>query len=37
MFVKPNSGGSSVATNLVKNKEGIKEAVELALNMIKKL
>lgn len=30
-FVKPNSGGSSVATNLIKNKEDIKNAVEMAL------
>jgi len=30
-FVKPNSGGSSVATNLVKSKEGIAPAVEEAL------
>ncbi|NEZ47477.1 D-alanine--D-alanine ligase [Clostridium niameyense] len=30
-FVKPNSGGSSVATNLIKNKENIKNAVEMAL------
>ena len=30
-FVKPNSGGSSVATTLVKTKEGIAAAVEEAL------
>ncbi|MBD5638232.1 D-alanine--D-alanine ligase [Clostridium botulinum] len=37
VFVKPNSGGSSVATNLVKDKEGIKEAVELALKYDKEV
>ena len=31
VFVKPNSGGSSVATNLVKNKEELINAVNLAL------
>jgi D-alanine-D-alanine ligase len=31
VFVKPNSGGSSVATNLIKKKEDIEAAVKLAL------
>ncbi|AND84188.1 D-alanine--D-alanine ligase [Clostridium tyrobutyricum] len=31
VFVKPNSGGSSVATNLVKKREDIEDAVKLAL------
>jgi len=31
VFVKPNNGGSSVATNLIKNKDGIYDAVEQAL------
>lgn len=31
VVVKPNSGGSSVATNIVKEEKGLKEAVELAL------
>ena len=37
VFVKPNSGGSSVATNLIKSKEGLKEAVELALKYDKEV
>lgn len=32
VFVKPNSGGSSVATNLIKKKEDIESAVKLALD-----
>ncbi len=32
VFVKPNSGGSSVATNLIKKKEDIESAVRLALD-----
>lgn len=32
VVVKPNSGGSSVATNIVKEKEGIENAVKLALD-----
>lgn len=31
VFVKPNSGGSSVATNLIKKREDIESAVRLAL------
>ncbi|MEN8076675.1 D-alanine--D-alanine ligase [Clostridioides difficile] len=32
VFIKPNNGGSSVATFLVKNKDDVKEAVITALN-----
>lgn len=32
VFVKPNSGGSSVATNLIKKKEDVENAVRLALD-----
>ena len=32
-FVKPNNGGSSVATNLVKSKDGIYNAVKQALEV----
>ncbi|MBC2580802.1 D-alanine--D-alanine ligase [Clostridium sp. DJ247] len=32
VVVKPNCGGSSVATNIVKSKEGIESAVKLALD-----
>lgn len=36
-FVKPNSGGSSVATNLVKNKEELIKAIEEALKYDKEV
>lgn len=32
VFIKPNSGGSSVATNLIKKKEDVENAVRLALD-----
>lgn len=32
VFIKPNSGGSSVATNLIKKKEDVESAVALALD-----
>ncbi|MCT8976688.1 D-alanine--D-alanine ligase [Clostridium sp. CX1] len=37
VFVKPNSGGSSVATNLIKKKEDIESAVSLALDYDKEV
>ncbi|MHC1721511.1 MAG: D-alanine--D-alanine ligase [Clostridiaceae bacterium] len=37
VVVKPNSGGSSVATNIIKRKEDIEEAVELAFNYDKEV
>jgi D-alanine-D-alanine ligase len=37
VFVKPNSGGSSVATNLIKKKEDIENAVKVALEYDKEV
>ena len=37
VFVKPNSGGSSVATNLIKKKEDVKDAVIEALKYDKEV
>lgn len=37
VFVKPNSGGSSVATTLVEKEENLKKAVELALKYDKEV
>lgn len=37
VFVKPNSGGSSVATNLIKEEAGIEEAVREALKYDKEV
>jgi D-alanine-D-alanine ligase len=37
VFIKPNSGGSSVATNLIKKKEDVENAVRLALDYDKEV
>lgn len=37
VFIKPNSGGSSVATNLIKKKEDVESAVRLALEYDKEV